>query len=699
MTVFNDCPQHITVIVDNNDNMSEEFPNPSNIASGANASACVDASTWPGQSSFDISFYSGDKMHILLGPSPVYATVTIPPYLPNGKGGAVLAPGLPSATGGDYNFWFFNGPGILTPLINSFLQANLPAMVDHISSNSIDIKISETNELTIRGLQLDPASVQCTYAGILPKSGGGSNLWNLNVVSRVGEAYLVGTETIGEHTGVFNLAITDMVVYIQAHIDLTFQTKPHITALQCSLGHYHLSGTIIQLLEASFPLIAKLFSIGATPFRVAGFINTIFNTSVIGVINSLFSELIQVPDPKTKYASSLIHSLRFGSSVLAYPRRKVVRVSRPPLGTDLSIWMSTPQIQARKMGWLKLPGTHSSATYGLTPILSQIVYPHVQFLWNLSGHASPIRGKWPIRIPPERSSPLYIGLAGYNHVLGRAVNAISRTQGRNVLEQLQSGIRHFDFRVYYDTRDGHFYTQHILRGPLFSDVLAQIRFFINAHPGSGELIFAAISHTNFGHHPAQAPRFAELVASYIAPENLYYEPDSCGQPCFDFQILAEATVGDITQGAPKVMFMNLDWRVYAFSSDNDDDDENQQVITNTDGYAGAPIRPGDEPRTVDDLSAQQGLGLRCHHPDSAPLWSVDWVLTPDLPTVVQTVLVQLTGVQKWALQDMAAQANAALAGFLNQHGGADARFNVVSVDWLEYGAEQSVSELVIGMNN
>ncbi|ETS79354.1 hypothetical protein PFICI_09207 [Pestalotiopsis fici W106-1] len=689
MTVFNDCPQHITVIIDNNDNMSEDFASPSIIASGGNASGCVDASTWPGQSSFDMSFHSGDKMHILLGQSPLYATCTIPEYLPNGKGGVVLAPGRPSQTGGDYNFWFFNGPGVLTPLINSVMQANLPAIIKYISSNSINVKISETNSLTIKGLQLDPASVQCTYAGILPKSGGSSNLWNVNMVFRLREGYLVGTETISDQTGSFNLSVTDLVVYIQAQIDLTFHTKPHVTALQCSLGDYHLSGTIIDVLEALFPLIENLFSIGATPFRVAGFINTIFNASVISVINSFISKVVETPHPKTKYASSLIHSLRFGSSVLAYPRRKVVKLSRPPLGTDLSIWMSTPQIQARRMGRLKLPGTHSSATYGLTAVLSQIVYPHVQFLWNMSAHASPANGNWPICIPPERKNPLYIGPICHNFILGRAVNAISRTQGRNILEQLQSGIRHFDFRVYYDTRDGHFYTQHILRGPLFSDVLAQIRFFINAHPGSGELIFAAISHTNFGHHPAQAPRFAQLVNSYIAPEYLYYEPDSFGQPSFDFQILSEATVADITQGAPKVMFMNLDWRVYAFAD----------VITNTDGYAGAPIRPGDEPRTVDDLSAQQGLGLRCHHPDSAPLWSVDWVLTPDLPTVVQTVLIHLTGVQKWALQDMAAQANASLAGFLNLHGGANARFNVVSVDWLEYGAEKSVSELVIGMNH
>lgn len=694
MTIFNDCPQQITVIVDNNDNMSDEFPSPNMISSGGNASGCVDAGAWPGQSSFDICFQSGDKMRVLVGHSPMHTTGAVPQQLQSGKAGAVLAPGRPTTTGGDYNFWFFNGPGVLAPLINSVLQANLPAIINYISSNSINIKVSENNNLTITSLQLDPNSLQCTYAGILPKSGGSSNLWNLNAIFRVSEGYLTGSQTINGQTGSLNLSITDLFIYVQAQIDLAFHTKPHVTALQCSLGDYHLSGTIISILEALFPLIANLFSIGATPFRVAGFLNTIFNTSIIGIINTLLGEAIGIPDPKTKYASSLIHSLRFGSSVLAYPGKKVVKLSRPPLGTDLSIWMSTPQIQGRKMGRLKIPGTHGSATYGLTSVMSQMVDPRVQFLWNLSGHASPISGRWPICIPPQRRSPLYVGPYCHNFVMGQAVNAVARTQDRSVLEQLQSGIRHLDFRVYYDTRDGEFYAHHLLRGPRFADVLAQIRFFVGAHPGSGELVFAAVSGTNFADHPPQVPeRFAAMVSAYVEPEYLYHEPDSFGQPCFDFQILAEATVADITQGAPKVMFMNLDWRSYAFAD----------VITNTDGYVGATAGFGngvaERCKTVDDLCAQQGLGLRCHSDLDFPLWSVDWVLEPDLPTIVQTVLIHLTGVRKWARQDIASQANASLAGFLAQHGGANAKFNVVSVDWMEYGAEQSVSELVIAMNN
>ena len=125
MTVFNDNPQQITVTVSNSTKMGDDFPSPSNIPAGGNAAHRISASWVPGQSSFNFHFGSGDVMTIDLG-TGVYSTKNTPETFADGKSAAILAPGPPLTTDVDYHFWLFNGPGVLPPLINSFLQANLP---------------------------------------------------------------------------------------------------------------------------------------------------------------------------------------------------------------------------------------------------------------------------------------------------------------------------------------------------------------------------------------------------------------------------------------------------------------------------------------------------------------------------------------------------------------------------------------------
>jgi hypothetical protein len=666
MVITNDWPQTINVIVDNNQVMSDTFPSPSTITSGGSNSAHVSASNWPGQSSFDVTFSSGDKMKVLIG-TGIYVTATQPEYFPDLKAGAVLAPGTPFSTDTDFNFMFFDGPGVLPPLINSAIQANLPAITTYIASKPITIKITDSISITITSLQVDPSSVVCTYAAALP--GTDPNQWNANIVLRVGQATIQGDETIESQTGSLNLSINDLMLYVRVQIDTTFKTKPQITALQCSLGDYSLSGTILAILEVLFPVISQLVAAGATAYRVAGFINTVENETIINLINSAISN----SSLRLLSVLGLISAVGKASALATHPRIK--------LADDLSTWMSTPQIQAKTLGQLKLPGTHDSATYALTSTLSQITYGDIQFLWYLSSQAAPADGTWPITVPPNATNPEYLGSDLYNFVMGGAVNSIGCTQDLSILDQLQAGIRHFDFRVYYDTRDKNFYIQHATQGPMFKDILSQIQAFISKNPTSGELIFAYISHTNLKDNPDQIPALTGLIKAYIGSGNIYYQPAPQNQAQFDFQTLANSTLSSITQGAPKVMFINGDGTDYSYPD----------TVTNTAGYAGVPWTG--ELYTVTDLANQQGPPLQNQHP---PLWSVGWVLGADTPTIIQNILTLLTGQKKYALQAVATAANAALPGFFSQYG---TNFNLVQVDWLEYCGSQTVPQLIIGMNS
>ena len=85
--------------------------------------------------------------------------------------------------------------------------------------------------------------------------------------------------------------------------------------------------------------------------------------------------------------------------------------------------MSAPQIQARTLGQIKLPGTHDSATYALTNTLSQISYSDIQFLWYINYNTAPADTTWPITIPPTAANPAYLGVDLYDFVTIHSVAA------------------------------------------------------------------------------------------------------------------------------------------------------------------------------------------------------------------------------------------------------------------------------------
>lgn len=169
MTVINDNPQPVTVTVTNNDNMSDTFPSSSNIPPGGSAGGSVSASSWPGQSSFNVNFASGETAQVDIGTGH-HTTSSKPQTFSDGKSAVLLAPGPPMTPGADYHFWFFNGPGLVQTLANSILQANLPALFDYVNQNPMKIPVNDSLSFSITGINAQPETVQCVYASTLPLS-------------------------------------------------------------------------------------------------------------------------------------------------------------------------------------------------------------------------------------------------------------------------------------------------------------------------------------------------------------------------------------------------------------------------------------------------------------------------------------------------------------------------------------------------
>jgi hypothetical protein len=677
MSVFNDHSNDIEFVVDNNTNMSSTFPSLTDIPPGRNATGYVQASDFPGQSSFVVHFDNNRSMQVQIGSSP-YTTSVNPNFFSDLSGAAVLAPGKPLSDDTDYTFYFFNGSWIIPPLINSFINANLPAIIAYISNQPISINTSNqfVSNVTISQLELSPGALSCVSAGVSPTTGASNTTYTANLVFNITSGVIGGAMTVQGNNGPFDISVSNVFLYVQAQFDVSMATKPSITALQCSIGDYQASGGFIGLLE-SLPIVGPIIQAGATPYRVAGAINTDCNQDILQSVNNILGNIGAFA---TDGFFKLVAAHQAPTST---PKPAALATSADSAKTlhDNSTWMSTSQIQAKPLSQLKLPGTHDSATYGLTAELSQIQYGAIAFLWALSNQPAPVSGSWPIPKKPTPQNPWYLGDTLYNFVIGTAVKNIALTQPKPILKQLQDGIRYFDLRVYYDTRDGNFYTQHALKGPALGDVLNDVKSFIQTNPNSQELIFVEISHTNLASNTDQIPALTALINSYIPSGNLYWQATPQGQSQFYFQSLKDTVLSSITAGATKVMFLNTDTG-YSYPD----------TVTNTAGFAGVPFQG--EIYSLDNLQANQGPALQSH---TEALWSVGWVLGISNNDIATNIIRWMrTAAPDPALGRIAVEVNGALQDFLNQYG---TNFNVVMVDWEETSTGTRPAELIIGMNS
>lgn len=686
MTVTNDFPDEVGVTVSDNEHMSSKFPGVTNLSAGASYSAYIQANNAPRQSSFVIQFPGPTTFKVDIGRG-IYQTQSTPPYASDGLVGVLLAPGKPIHPGVDYKFLFFTGPAQASNLANSFIQANLPAILTYINSSSVTVSPITGLSLTLDAINVDPANVSVSYAAFKPLGPevGNGNLWNMNAVFNVTSCGINGSaqwNLVTSGHAQMSIGAEQLAIYVQAQIDPNTPTNSQVTALQISLKDFYINQDLLKLL-LMVPLLAPVIAGIQSDYVAAGLINTYFNDKILDAINSAISGSASL--------AALTSSKHLKHDQIPMQiDTKLQASSNLPQDINLAAWMSSPQIQNFAiLSYLFIPGTHDSATYGLQPYLSQVPYPDIAMLWNLNPGTAPSGGSsFPLSWPPTSENPLYVGQALWDFAVVTAVQSSAQAQNQTILQQLESGIRHLDLRVYWDDRgDGGFFTQHALQGPPLSDILADLQTFVQQTSPNGELIFAVISHTNFDAFPNQKQALLNLISQYIPENNLFYRATPAGQTEFNFDSLANLPLASLTGGVSRVMFINSDYESVSYDS----------IITNTSGYRGAGWQKGIN--TLAELITQQQAGLSSHN--GTVLYAVNWTLELDSPTIVNNILQILTGVTPapLALQGAATAANAAFPGFINQNGGNNAGFGLATLDWsnCDVGG-MTPAEFVIGLN-
>jgi len=286
-----------------------------------------------------------------------------------------------------------------------------------------------------------------------------------------------------------------------------------------------------------------------------------------------------------------------------------------PLVSD---WMSQPDIQKKLLRDLHLPGTHDSGATQLDNGLAQtndaigggIKYKEIGFLWRLHAGMAPPNGHWPFPNDSNAASPIFVGKDLYSEIIGRVVRGIAEAGSLDFKTQLESGIRWFDLRVYLGVDDD-FYLQHALRGPLLTDVLKQVRSFIDAHPKAKELVFLDLSHANFDN--TAAARVSKLVNDILTPKNILHFDNHSGSDKFDFKDLADKTVESLVGEQTKVMVLNSDFwgRQYPAPVTNTQGfEDSEKAILRRFGHCITPAEHDIVPWLVDLLkSGRQTDGL------------------------------------------------------------------------------------------
>ncbi|KIJ34369.1 hypothetical protein M422DRAFT_52018 [Sphaerobolus stellatus SS14] len=501
-----------------NNNMDKKFPSPLNVESRSTKPwppAYVSTSYWPGQSNFELQFRNS-SISVNIGQGPFYNTGINHIKGPAFEAGALLAPINPFSTDTDYRFFFFSGPAILPPLINSYIIANLPALSAYIRQNPLDFGQFGDFRLILKKFEAEEFA--CTYATLTPD---GPSQWKLNVILNfTGEAS--GDFTWGSKlSGPLSLWTKSMSFLLQAVLDLRDLSHPSfvLNTFQISMMDYSLTS----------PVPLPRFS----AYTMAGFVNTKWNTEIRDGLNDLLR--------------------RFLDGKRLDPRLETSSYLNPGPVRHRKAWMSSPSIQAKTLGRITFPGTHDGHAFWLSTTLGQIKYPDDAFLWNLDAGSAPVDGQ-----SPWKREKSYLGRNLYEYGMRRLM-FVCLAQAANFQAQLNEGIRWFDIRPYWDSRDGgELYTQHGLRGARLSELFSQVKAFLDTVPSSHEIIMLVLSHANFGDYPGIACAKVARLAEQNFGHYVYWPAGAESGKPYNFDILLGMKLSEIATDGPKVLILNGD---------------------------------------------------------------------------------------------------------------------------------------------
>ena len=302
MTVHNDAPDSVTIDTPNSGAMSDNFPHES-INPDQSDTHDVKASWWnPSQSWFETTFDGAHMIHTNLG-SGQNSTDSHPQYFDDGKVAVMIAPVVITPIASRFDLDFFVGPGTIPPLVNGFIQANLPAIIDHINVKHIERTWASGLSVGLSNIGINPTDLLCAYAGV---SNVTSSSTDANVLMRLNnKASFTGSFSFhGQPLTHLTGSLTNLAIMVNIHANIGSNPKTvEVKSLKVSLDDYSIPVDFWTLLAFVAPWLAitlKAASVNAN--TIAMTINTIANAKIIEAINKAIKD--HIPTLNTVLAES-----------------------------------------------------------------------------------------------------------------------------------------------------------------------------------------------------------------------------------------------------------------------------------------------------------------------------------------------------------------------------------------------------------
>ena len=188
---------------------------------------------------------------------------------------------------------------------------------------------------------------------------------------------------------------------------------------------------------------------------------------------------------------------------------------------DLKNWMAlSPKIHAKPLKQICLPTSHDTATYELTDRLTIPPTPETKAILELLDRVEAELSRIPA-IQSVMNPATWLK----NEALP-TIKDLSMTTHQSILEQLEEGIRGFDLRIYYNRDEDEYYSYHGLVGIKMTEILGEIRQFLNST--QGEIVYITMGHYQ-GFDRSRYPEFANLVKTALQDYAYWRETDANGQ--------------------------------------------------------------------------------------------------------------------------------------------------------------------------
>jgi len=182
-------------------------------------------------------------------------------------------------------FYVFSGPGIVSALINSFLNANADALMYALLGQGF--KSGKWEAFFVKCSGLD--SINCSYAALVPDQAD-SSVYHFSLILSSDALRLKGVASFASHVGTtFDVSTSRLSIVLDGQVVYSGNKIQSLTLdlLKFSLSDISLSGSIIEVL----PVLQAIVAAGTANMRVIeGILNDGFNSDILNAVDKLIKK-------------------------------------------------------------------------------------------------------------------------------------------------------------------------------------------------------------------------------------------------------------------------------------------------------------------------------------------------------------------------------------------------------------------------